>query len=51
MSRVLVIDDDLGTRVSLTRFGGRFNYAASVARRSNAAGRICPSVECRRRWL
>ena len=24
-------------------------YAA--ARRSNAAGLICPSVECRRRWL
>ena len=32
-----------GTAASMTR------YAA--ARRSNAAGLICPSVECRRRWL
>ncbi|MEP6918721.1 MAG: ArsR family transcriptional regulator [Acidobacteriota bacterium] len=33
---------------------GRFSMASipsSRARRSNAAGLICPSVECRRRWL
>jgi hypothetical protein len=37
--------------VGLIRIGGRISYAAYAARRSNSAGLIWPSVECRRRWL
>ena len=40
-----------GVRLGLIRSGGRISYAACAARRSNAAGLTCPSVECRRRWL
>lgn len=35
----------------LIRFSGRFDYAAKVIFRSNAAGLIRPADECRRRWL
>ena len=35
----------------LIRSGGRFNYAARVILRSNAAGLIRPADEWRRRWL
>ncbi|MEQ1729900.1 MAG: ERAP1-like C-terminal domain-containing protein [Vicinamibacterales bacterium] len=47
LTRMVLASSDLG----LIRSGGRFSYAACAARRSNAAGLICPSVECRRRWL
>ena len=38
--------------LGLIQFRRRFSYAADVLiLRSNSAGLIWPSVECRRRWL
>jgi len=41
--------DAMGNRV----LGGlpMASTPSATVRRSNAAGLICPSVECRRRWL
>ena len=46
--------DEVGVtgQVGLIQFRRRFSYAADVLiLRSNSAGLIWPSVECRRRWL
>ena len=52
----MVMADNLAAHkvdgVGLIQFRRRFSYAADVLiLRSNSAGLIWPSVECRRRWL